>query len=112
MDLFLAHCLGLTWISVGTARRLAAHPADQLLALALLVWGNLVVTRLVLVATDRLGEPGWILGVSLALALPLRGMRVAAPLTSAAPSVGTAPGRGLMLAFGLTVAAMGGWMLS
>jgi hypothetical protein len=111
MDLFLAHCLGLTWISVGTARRLAAHPGDQLLALALLVWGNLVGTRLVLVASGRLGEPGWILGVSLALALLLRGVRPAAPIMPATPSA-AAPATGLTLAFGLTVAGMGGWMLS
>ncbi|MBI2813947.1 MAG: hypothetical protein HYX71_06660 [Opitutae bacterium] len=67
MDLFLAHNLGLLWLSLGAARRLAARPADQLLAAALLGWGNLVATGLLLSLARRLGDPWWHLSVSLLL---------------------------------------------
>jgi len=68
MDLFLAHCLLLIWASLGAARILAARTSDRLLAAALLAWGNIVVTSLVLSCLHRLGEPTWYLGVSLLLA--------------------------------------------
>ncbi len=67
MDLFLAHNLSLLWLSLGAARRLASRPADQLLAAALLGWGNLVATGLLLSLAQRLGEPRWYLGLSLLL---------------------------------------------
>lgn len=67
MDLFLAHSLVLLWMSLGAARRLTPRLADQVLAAALLGWGNLVVTGLLLSLAHRLGDPRWYLGLSLLL---------------------------------------------
>ena len=69
MDLFLSHLLGLLWVSVGTARQLTARTADQLLAAALLAWGNIVATSLLLSVLHHLGEPWWFLGTSGLLAV-------------------------------------------
>jgi len=68
MDLFLAHSLLLIWASIGAARKLAALTADRLLAAALLAWGNIVVTSLVLSCAHKLGEPKLFFGTSLLLA--------------------------------------------
>jgi hypothetical protein len=64
MDLFLLNCLLLAWASAGAARRLAAAGADQIMAAALLAWGNLVVTGLLLSCLGRLGDPAWFFSVS------------------------------------------------
>ena len=56
MDILLAHSLGLLWMSLGAARRLTPRLADQLLAAALLGWGNLVATGLLLSLAHQLGE--------------------------------------------------------
>lgn len=109
MDLFLAHSLGLLWISVVAARRLVAHPADRLLAAGLFAWGNLTTTRLLLGLVDRLDEPGWILGTSLFLAvIPLRPWSRSVP---DAPAV-TGPGTGLMVAVGLTLVPLAAFRLT
>jgi len=104
MDLFLAHSLALLWISVGTTRQLVAHPADRLLATTLLAWGNLTVTRLALVFMDRLGEPGWILGTSLALS-GLLWWRCSQLVPAPTPPAATLPGPGVwpVLGVGLTL---------
>lgn len=104
MDIFLAHSLGLLWLSVGTARRLVRHPVDRLLAAALLVWGNLTATQLLLGLAHRLDEPGWILGTSLVLAALLWSPRSGLVPTSApADATAVGPGTGLWLAAGLVV---------
>ncbi|MDI1248206.1 MAG: hypothetical protein PSV13_04905 [Lacunisphaera sp.] len=64
MDIFLAHSLGLIWMSLGAARCLTTRLTDQLLAAALLGWGNLVATSLLLSLAQRLGDPLWNLGLS------------------------------------------------
>jgi hypothetical protein len=110
MDIFLAHSLGLIWTAVATARRLVAHPGDQLLAAALLVWGNLVVTRLVLVVASHLGEPAWILGASFGLAVLLSLLRPL-PLPAAGDPPATKPANRAMLIFGLSFAPMSYRML-
>jgi hypothetical protein len=68
MDLFLVHCLALFWISLASARALAARPADQLLAAGLLAWGNVVATGLLLASLHRLGNPAWFFTTSVSLA--------------------------------------------
>ncbi|MDP2138460.1 MAG: hypothetical protein Q8J74_11480 [Candidatus Didemnitutus sp.] len=68
MDLFLAHSLLLLWASLGAARKLVLHTADRILAAALLAWGNIVATSLVLSCGHRLGEPVFFFGTSLLLA--------------------------------------------
>jgi len=69
MDPFLAHCLILAWLGYGAARRMVADLAGQILVTALLAWGNLVATCLLLGAMSRLGEPVWFFCISTALAL-------------------------------------------
>lgn len=104
MDIFLAHSLGLLWLSVGTVRRLVSHPADRLLAAALLTWGNLAATRLLLGLVDRLDGAGWILGTSLALAALLwRAGSGLVPVPAPADAAAVGPGSGVALAFGLTL---------
>ena len=68
MDLFLLHCVVLTWTSLGSARRLVRPAADQLLAATMLAWGNVVATSLVLSRLHRLDDPLWFLGTSAAIA--------------------------------------------
>src|ERR1700694_897266 len=69
MDPFLAHCIILAWLGYGAARRVVADLAGQILTTALLAWGNVVVTCLLLAAMRRLGEPVWFFSISSALAL-------------------------------------------
>ncbi len=89
MDLFLIHCLVLTWASIGAARRLAAQTADLILAAALLAWANLVVTGLLLSGFGKLGQPAWFFCSSLLLAtLTFMLMLRVPPETPAGPPVG------------------------
>jgi hypothetical protein len=68
MDLLLLHFVFLVWLSVAAALRWADHPADRFLAALALGWANLVATSLALSPLGRLGEPGWLFGVSIGLA--------------------------------------------
>jgi hypothetical protein len=68
MDLFLIHCLILAWMTLGTAKKLAASVSERLLVAAVLAWGNVVATALVLAALNRLGNPVWFLSISALLA--------------------------------------------
>lgn len=107
MDIFLAHNLGLLWMSLGAARRLTPRLADQLLAAALLGWGNLVATGLLLSPARRLGEPWWYLGLSLLLG-GLTCLLVARlprePADPEAPS--DRPHPLLLIAFGVTMVTL------
>lgn len=69
MDAFLLHCLLLLWISIGAARQLHTLVSDRLLTAALLAWGNIVLTCLLLSLGHKLGDPGWFLGASILLGL-------------------------------------------
>ena len=69
MALFLAHMVVLVWASYAAAHRLIRAEVERLLAAALLAWGNLVVTSLLLSGLHHLGEPAWFFRTSLALAL-------------------------------------------
>ena len=69
MDLFLLHSLILIWASLGAARRLTRRVTDQFLTGALLGWGNLVATGLLLASCRRLGEPAWFFGSSVLIAV-------------------------------------------
>lgn len=104
MDFFLAHSLGLLWLSVWTTRRCLHHPAEQLLAAGLLVWGNFTATSLILGLVNRPEDPAWILGISLVLALIL--MRGWPRTVTRAIEIGIpdpAPGKWLVLLVGLTL---------
>ena len=68
MLLFLAHAVLLLWIAHLSTRRLFHSLLDRVLALALLGWGNIVLTGLLLACLHRLGEPVWFFGTSVALA--------------------------------------------
>ena len=68
MELFLIHCLGLFWLSIGASRQLVKRVTDQLLAAALLAWGNITATSLLLSWAHRLSDPRWFLGLSLIIA--------------------------------------------
>ncbi len=111
MDIFLAHCLVLLWMCLGAARPLAAHAADRLLAAALLAWGNVVATCLLLSTVNRLGHPGWFFSTSGLLAgltcLLLLRFRPAADPT-ALPAGPTGPGVNprLWFAFIVTIAPL------
>ena len=67
MDIFLLECLLITWLSVGAARKLYIHLGDRLLTAALLGWGIIVATCLLLSAFHRLSDRAWFLGLSLIL---------------------------------------------
>ncbi len=113
MDLFLLHCFILIWVSIGTVRYMIRQVGDQLLASALLVWGNFVATRLLLVVMDRLGDPVWIIGVSLLLAVVFwwsLSRLVSAP-AQCAPKV-EGPGKWAVFAFSLTLLPLAARMLS
>lgn len=107
MYLFLLHCLLLAGASFGAARQLTARTADRLLTTALLGWGNIVVTCLLLSGLQRLGSETWFLRTSVALAaatwLLLRRIRP----EPAAPADGDdrIPGA-LLAAFILTLAPL------
>ena len=68
MELFLIHCLGLFWLSIGASRQLVKRVTDQLLAAALLAWGNITATSLLLSWAHRLSDPTWFLSLSLIIA--------------------------------------------
>ncbi len=107
MALFLAHTAILLWACGATACRLLRSPLDRLLAAGVLFWANLIATSLVLSGFSRLGEPGWYLRTSLALALltwlVLR--RVAPePVPAPAPEApGSRPGPRVLAVFFLTL---------
>jgi len=106
MELFLAHCLGLLWLSLGAARRFTHRTGDQLLAAALLAWGNIVVTSLLLAVVLRLGEHRWFFLLSLGLAgltclLALR-LPAESPLPPDEPSE-RGPAAWLQVAFVVTI---------
>src|SRR4051812_46072480 len=69
MALFLAHTIILLAASHGAARSLLRHSVDRLLATAMLAWGNLVFTSLLLASLHHLGGPAWFFRSSLAIAL-------------------------------------------
>ncbi len=107
MDIFLAHSLGLLWMSLGAARRLTPRLADQLLAAALLGWGNLVATGLLLSLAHQLGEPRWHLGLSLLLGGLTCLLVARLPQAPADPDVsGDGPHVLLLIAFGVTMVAL------
>src|SRR4051812_38870929 len=106
MELFLAHCLGLLWLSLGAARRFVVRTSDQLLAAAALAWSNIVATSLLLSVVHRLGENRWFFTVSLGLAgltclLALRLLRE--PASSPVESGERAPATWLRVAFIATI---------
>ena len=68
MDAFLLHSVLLVWFSVTTARRLSLLLSDRILAAAVLVWANIVLTCLLLSLLRNLGEPLWFFTTSVALA--------------------------------------------
>jgi len=105
MEFFLAHCLGLLWLSLGAARQLAHRFTDRLLAAALLAWGNLAVTGLVLALALRLGEPRWFFAGSLLLAALtcLLLSRLSAPPAPAEETGATKPATLLVVAFAVTI---------
>ncbi len=107
MDILLIHCLGLLWLSFGAARRLTSHPADQFLTAALLGWGNLVATSLLLSIVGRLGEPLGVLILSLSLGGMTCLLATRLPGEPAAPHAPSEPPQRLLLiAFWLGVAAL------
>ncbi len=113
MDLFLFHSLILIWVSIGTARHITRQAGDQVLISAVLTWSNLVATRLLLVSVDRLGDPAWLLIVSLLLATVFwwsQSRRVSLSTVSASDS--EEPGTWAMLAYALTLMPLAVWMLS
>ncbi len=69
MALYLAHTIILLAASHGAARSLLRSPVDRLLAAAMLAWGNIVVTGLLLAGAHHLGSPAWFFRTSLAIAL-------------------------------------------
>ena len=69
MALFLAHTVVLVWASYAAAHRLIRAGVERLLAAALLAWGNLVITSLLLASLRHLGEPAWFFRTSLLLGL-------------------------------------------
>lgn len=89
MDVFLLNCLLIVWASLGAARRLSTRVSDQILAAALLAWGNVVVTCLLLSFCQRLGDSAWFAGVSggLALVACLPWTRIAPPAPPGAAAV-------------------------
>lgn len=105
MDLFLIHCQILAWMTLGTAKKLAASVSEQLLVAAVLAWGNVVATGLMLAALNLLGHPVWFLSISVLLAAMVGigivyGLR-RTPLV-APPSQSSRPNPWLLAAFCLT----------
>lgn len=97
MDLFLLHFLLLVWLSLGAARQLTDRLGDILLAAALLAWGNVVATSLLLSGFNLLGDGAWFLGVSGLLAgLTCLGLQRLVPAPSAGPSEPPGPSRWLV----------------
>ncbi len=107
MDLFFLHCLLLIWLTLGAVRQLTLRIGDRLLAAALIGWGNIVTTGLLLSAVHQLGERAWFLGVSGLLAvLTFLGLRGLAPPSAAGEPERTGPNRWLVSAFVLTFALL------
>jgi 4-amino-4-deoxy-L-arabinose transferase-like glycosyltransferase len=108
MTLFLAHSvilLAISWLAAGRLHRLVM---DRLLATTLLVWGNIVVTSLLLSGLHRLGEPAWFFRTSLLLAaITWLLLRLVPPVVAAAPASDAAgssrPSLTLLGAFFLTL---------
>ena len=107
MDLFLAHCLFLTWASIGAARRLAAPIADQILIAALLAWGNVVATSLLLASSHRLGAAPWFFSTSLFLAGLTSLLLLRVPPEPPTEPAGAGPNPWLRGAFILTLIPLG-----
>lgn len=103
MDLFLFHALLLAWCSLGAARNLSASTSLRLLAAALLAWGNLVVTSLLLSAGNQLAHQEWFVGVSAALAGGTWLSSRRAPQPIAAADAGPKPRRCLTAWFIVTI---------
>jgi hypothetical protein len=104
MDLFLLHSLILIWTSIGAARCLTPRVPEQLLAAALLAWGNIVATSLFLSMLHWLGEPVWFFSTSslLAVVTCLVSMLLAPEGQADFSSPETRPHRWLLGAFILT----------
>ncbi len=107
MALLLAHTIILLWVAHATARRLLRTRAERILATALLAWGNLVATSLLLSCLHRLGEPAWFFRTSLLLAgatwLLLRRVPPEPAPVAAPPAADGKPGQLLLAAFILTL---------
>jgi len=108
MDLLLLHSIGLLWSSIGAARQLAYGTVDRLLAAAVVAWGNLVATGLLLSLLNRLGEPFWFLGTSGALALLTHLLVRKAPpaVAPVAPAAAIGPWLGTFFILGLLPLAL------
>ena len=104
MALFLAHTVVLVLASYAAAHRLIRAEVERLLAAALLAWGNLVVTSLLLSGLHHLGEPAWFFRTSLALALVTWLLLRRIPTESTPTDVGESrPSPLLLAAFILTL---------
>ena len=88
MYIFLLNSFILLGTSFGAARHLTRSMVDRCLAAAMLAWGNIVVTSLLLAALHQLGNPTWFFRTTLLLAtvswLLLR--RLTPPPVAAEPS--------------------------
>ncbi len=108
MALLLAHTALLLLAAHATARRLVRGCLERLLATALLAWGNLVVTSLLLSTLHRLGHEAWFFRASLLLAAAVWFVfRRHEPEGPAAPADRPAA---LLLVAGLGTLAMLGWV--
>ena len=74
MFFLLLHSLALLTLSFLAARSLWLGLADRLLAVAALVWANIVVTCLVLSCAHGLGDRGWFFRIAIADAGELAGL--------------------------------------
>lgn len=69
MTTLLAHFVLLAIVSYATARLIVAGCADRLIAMALLFWGNIVITCLLLSCLGKLGDVAWLFRTSPLLGL-------------------------------------------
>ncbi len=107
MYLLLAHSFILIVASYAAARSLTARTVDRILAAALLTWGNIVVTALVLASLHTLGSPGWFFRTSLMLAAATWWiLRRGRPEPAAAEAAADRFSGGLLAVFILTLAPL------
>lgn len=110
MALYLAHTIILLGASYAAARQLFRAELERLLTAGLLLWGNIVVTSLLLAGLHRLGEPAWFFRTSLGLALVTWWlMRKVAPEPPATPTPSAScskPSPLMLAAFILTLAPL------